>query len=108
MRRNVDAALRYADDPTDRDRYEARACAQLPPTVLLALAIVKAALDDYHGTSAYWRSDAARWLLWPDRDNPISFARLCDVLGWDVQAVRAALVRRRDTRRPARPRVSAW
>lgn len=38
--------------------------------------------------------DARRWVLSDDQTWPFSFVNLCNILGWDVEATRAAMLRK--------------
>lgn len=100
-------------DPTDAETFRTH----FRPTVVrgvrkLMLAVMQSALEDidaeargqlslateYSAMLSARSASAKEWVSSDDRSWPFAFATICDVLGYDTEAVRAALLSRRAER----------
>jgi len=70
----------------------------------LMLAVLDNAISNYLGSAAPLREEAELWINSHSRRSPFSFSIVCETLGLDSEAVRAALHRWRVTT-PATPRI---
>ena len=66
-------------------------------------AVLRVAVDDCRGRSAYPRSKAGAYVAGTDRTWPFSFENLCDALGLDADALRAELIHAWDHLRVTSP-----
>ncbi len=72
-------------------------------TKALMLAVLEDGINSYFTGKGRARTEAEHWISTPRRHSPFSFAVVCETLGLEPQAVRAALRRMRETRAaPAR------
>ncbi len=71
----------------------------------LMLAVLDNAISNYLGSTAQLREEAELWINSRSRRSPFSFSIVCETLGLDSEAVRAALHRWRMSA-PETPRIA--
>src|SRR2546428_2040316 len=76
---------------------EARASQEYTGTKALMLAVLEDGINSYLHGKGRVRAEAEHWVMTVRRHSPFSFAVVCETLGLEPQAVRAALRRMRQT-----------
>jgi hypothetical protein len=77
---------------------EARSHHEYTGTRALMLAVLEDGIQSYFHGKGRIRTEAEHWVTTPRRHSPFSFAVVCETLGLEPEAVRAALRRMRENR----------
>jgi len=76
---------------------ESRIAQECTGTKALMLAVLEDGINSFFYAKGRPRTEAEHWIRTPRGHSPFSFAVVCETLGLDPEAVRAALHRMRET-----------